>query len=180
MDNELIINGPNKDFEKIKEVDENGIEFWRARNLFPLLGYSRWETFDDVVARAAKSALNSGQIVANHFRHLTKLVEIGSGVRRAIKDWKLDRYACYLVAQNGDSKIPQIAQAQTYFAVQTRRQEIFDQLPEAEKRLFIRGKLWLKTKSYLKPLGGQASPASDFLTMPDTEVFMVPLYRILK
>ena len=104
MTEEIITDGPNKGFEEIKEIDENGIEFWTARNLFPLLGYSRWETFDEVIIRAAKAALNSGQIIDNHFRQLTKLVEVGSGARRAIKDWKMDRYACYLIAQNGDSK----------------------------------------------------------------------------
>lgn len=141
MTGEIIINGPNKDFESTKEIDENGVEFWTARNLFPLLGYATWQAFDDVVVRAAKAALNSGQIVKNHFSQLTKMVDIGSGGKRAIKDWKLDRYACYLIAQNGDPKIPQIAIAQTYFAVQTRRQEVFDKLPDAEKRLFIRGEV---------------------------------------
>lgn len=141
MTGEIIINGPNKDFESTKEVDENGVEFWTARNLFPLLGYATWQAFDDVVVRAAKAALNSGQIIKNHFSQLTKMVDIGSGGKRAVKDWKLDRYACYLIAQNGDPKIPQIAIAQTYFAVQTRRQEVFDKLPDAEKRLFIRGEV---------------------------------------
>lgn len=140
MISESII-GPNKGFEEIKEVDENSVEFWTARNLFPLLGYATWQAFDEVVIRAAKAALNSGQIVKNHFSQLTKMVDIGSGGKRAIKDWKLDRYACYLIAQNGDPKIPQIAIAQTYFAVQTRRQEVFDKLPDAEKRLFIRGEV---------------------------------------
>ncbi len=138
MPKEIIISGPHKGFEDIKEVDENAVEFWTARRLFPLLGYSRWETFDDVIMRAARTALNSGQIVGDHFRQLTKMVDLGSGGRRAVKDWKLDRYACYLIAQNGDSRISQIAVAQTYFAVQTRRQEIFDKLPEEEKRLFVR------------------------------------------
>ena len=150
MTEEIILGAPNKDFEEIKEIDENGVEFWTARKLFPLLGYSRWESFDEVVQRAAKSALNSGQIIDDHFRQLTKMVDIGSGGKRAIKDWKLDRYACYLIAQNGDSKIPQIAQAQTYFAVQTRRQEIFDKLPDAEKRLFIRGEVTSENKKLFK------------------------------
>lgn len=98
------------------------------------------------MTRAARTALNSAEIVDDQFSQLTKLVEVGSGTKRAIKDWKLDRYACYLIAQNGDSKIPQIAQAQTYFAIQTRRQEIFDNLPDAEKRLFIRGEVTSENK----------------------------------
>lgn len=146
----VFINGPHKGFEKIKHTDENGIEYWTARELFPLLEYSRWETFDEVIARAARAALNSGQKIENHFRQLTKMVDIGSNSKREIKDWKLDRYACYLIAQNGDSKIPAIAIAQTYFAVQTRRQEIFDNLPEAEKRLFIRGEVTNENKKLFK------------------------------
>ena len=147
---EIIVNGPSQGFEDIKEVDENGIEFWTARKLFPLLGYATWQAFDEVVARAARAALNSGQIVDDHFSQLTKLVNIGSGSKRAVKDWKLDRYACYLIAQNGDSKIPQIALAQTYFAIQTHRQEIFDNLPDIEKRLFIRGEVTNENKKLFK------------------------------
>jgi DNA-damage-inducible protein D len=143
---EISITGPNEDFESIKHIDENGVEFWTGRELFPMLGYSRWETFDEVIGRSAKSAMNSGQVVENHFRSLTKMVEIGSGSKRAVKDWKLDRYACYLIAQNGDSKIAQIAKAQTYFAVQTRRQEIFEKLSDAEKRIFIRGDVTSENK----------------------------------
>ncbi len=147
---EIISNGPHKSFEEIKEIDQNGIEFWTARRLFPLLGYSRWESFDEVILRSAKAALNSGQIIRDHFRQLTKMVEVGSGGRRAIKDWKLDRYACYLIAQNGDPKIPEIAVAQTYFAIQTRRQEIFDKLPDTEKRLFIREEVSSENKKLFR------------------------------
>mgnify|MGYP001563107826 FL=1 len=150
MSKELNITGPNKSFEEIKEIDENDIEFWTARKLFPLLGYSRWESFEEVIGRARKTALNSGQMVENHFRDLTKMVDIGSNTKRAIKDWKLDRYACYLIAQNGDSKILAIAQAQTYFAVQTRKQEIFEKLTDAEKRLFIRGEVTNENKKLFK------------------------------
>lgn len=151
MTDEIITQGPHQGFEDIKKVDENGIEFWTARSLFPLLGYATWQAFDEVVARAARAALNSGQIVDDHFSQLTKIAEIGSNNnKRAIKDWKLDRYACYLIAQNGDSKIPQIALAQTYFAVQTRKQEIFDKLPDAEKRLFIRGEVTSENKKLFR------------------------------
>ena len=141
MSKELNITGPNSGFEEIKEIDKNGIEFWRARNLFPLLGYTTWQAFDEVVVRAAKAALNSGQIIENHFSQLTKMVDIGSSSKRAVKDWKLDRYACYLIAQNGDSKIPQIAQAQTYFAVQTRKQEIIEERIGEVERISARKKL---------------------------------------
>ena len=146
MPTEIITHGPHQKFEEVKHVDESGVEYWTARELFPLFGYVRWESFDEVVTRAVRAAHNAGQTAENHFRRLTKMVNIGSGGKRRIQDWKLDRYACYLVAQNGDSKIPQIALAQTYFAVQTRRQEIFDTLPDAEKRLFIRGEVTSQNK----------------------------------
>ena len=82
MSKELNITGPNSGFEEIKEIDKNGFEFWRARNLFPLLGYATWQAFDEVVVRAAKAALNSGQIIENHFSQLTKMVDIGSSSKR--------------------------------------------------------------------------------------------------
>lgn len=142
--------GPNKNFEDIKHIDERGVEFWSARELFPLFGYSEWRTFDEVIIRAQKSAQNADQIVENHFGHLTKMVEVGSNTKRQVKDWKLDRYACYLIAQNGDPKISQIALAQTYFAIQTRKQEIFDNLPDAGKRLFIRGEVSSENKKLFR------------------------------
>ena len=150
MSEEIITIGPHKGFEEVKEVDENGIEFWTARNLFPLLGYATWQAFNEVINRAARAALNSGQIVDDHLSQLTKMVSIGSDSKRAVRDWKLDRYACYLIAQNGDPKIPQIAVAQTYFAVQTRRQEVFDKLPDEEKRLFIRGEVTSENKKLFR------------------------------
>lgn len=150
MTGELILKGPNKGFEDIKHIDEDGIEYWTARELHPLIGYARWESFDELVTRAAKAALNSGQIVDDHFRRLTKMVDLGSGSKRAIKDWKLDRYACYLITQNGDPKIPQIANAQTYFAIQTRKQEIFENMSDAEKRLFVRGEVANQNKKLFK------------------------------
>ncbi|MFA6297417.1 MAG: DNA damage-inducible protein D [Candidatus Paceibacterota bacterium] len=138
-------------FEEIKRIDENGVEYWTARELFPLLGYSRWETFEDVINRAKRTALNSGQIIENHFRELTKIAEVGSNKnKREIKDWKLDRYACYLIAQNGDSKIQQIALAQTYFAIQTRKQELFEQSSEIDKRIMIRGEVSSENKKLFK------------------------------
>ena len=150
MASELETHGPHKAFEDIKRVDENGIEFWTGRELFPLFGYSTWQAFEEVIGRAANAALQSGQVVNNHFSQLTKMVDVGSGGVRAVKDWKLDRYACYLIAQNGNPKIPQIALAQTYFAVQTRKQEIFEALSDAEKRLFIRGEVSSENKKLFR------------------------------
>src|SRR3989339_1570286 len=141
MKEENISLSISNDFESIKKVDENGVEFWEARELMPILGYSKWQNAEDVITRAAKACINSGQDVYNHFTDISKMVKIGSDSVRKVRDWKLDRYACYLIAQNGDPKKKEIALAQTYFAIQTRKQEIFEQLSEADKRLFIRGEV---------------------------------------
>lgn len=141
MTGEIIINGPNKNFESIKRVDENGIEFWTARELMPFLGYENWQKAEEVIARGARACINSGQDVDHHFNRSVKMVKIGLNTVREVKDYKLDRYACYLIAQNGDPNKAEIALAQTYFTIQTRRQEIFDKLPDTEKRLFIRGEV---------------------------------------
>ena len=133
-------------FEKIKKIDENGIEYWEGRELMPLLGYSSWQKAEEVVVRAARACINSGQVVDNHFNQLVKMVHTGSNAVRKLRNWKLDRYACYLIAQNGDSKKPEIAMAQTYFAVQTRKQEVFNQLKENDKRLFIRNEVSMENK----------------------------------
>jgi DNA-damage-inducible protein D len=136
-----IINAPNKNFEGIKKVDESGIEYWEGRELMSILGYSRWEKAEEVIGRAARACVNSGQAVDNHFHQLVKMVNIGSNTIRKIRDWKLDRYACYLIAQNGDPKKQEIAIAQTYFAIQTRKHELFEQLSDVDKRLFIRSEV---------------------------------------
>lgn len=150
MSEVIMPSSPHKDFESIKKIDENGIEYWEARELMPLLGYAQWRAFEDVISRAAKACINSGQDVDNHFARSSKMVEIGSNTVREVVNYKLDRYACYLVGQNGDSKKPEIATAQTYFAIQTRRQEVFEQLSEAEKRLFIRGEVSDSNKKLFK------------------------------
>ncbi len=144
------ISAPHKNFEDIKKTDENGIEYWAARDLLPLLGYETWRGAEEVIARAARACVNSGQDVDNHFARVGKMVKIGSNTERPVADYKLDRYACYLVAQNGDSDKPEIALAQTYFAIQTRKQEIFEQLPENEKRLFIRDEVSNQNKKLFK------------------------------
>lgn len=132
------ITAPHRDFESIKRIDKNGIEYWEARELMLLLGYSQWKNFEEVIAKAAKACMESAQDVDNHFAGFGKMVKIGSNTVRQVRDYKLDRYACYLIAQNGDSTKPEIALAQTYFAIQTRKQELFEQLSDKEKRLFIR------------------------------------------
>jgi DNA-damage-inducible protein D len=145
-----VMLGVHKDFENIKKIDESGIEYWEARELMPLLGYDRWENFQKVVERAQKACFKANQEIENHFRDVSKMVKIGSNTVREIRDWKLDRYACYLIAQNGDSEKPEIAMAQTYFAIQTRKQEIFEQLSDADKRLVIRTEIADHNKKLFK------------------------------
>lgn len=146
MTNDIALSGPLKDFEGIKKVDENGVEYWEARELMPILDYKKWENAEEVIARAARACINSGQDVDNHFHRLGKMVEIGSNTVRKVIDYRLDRYACYLIAQNGDPTKAVIALAQTYFAIQARRQELFDGLSDAEKRLFIRDEVSVHNK----------------------------------
>ncbi len=110
----------------IKTEEKDNIEFWYARDLQIQLGYKRWENFIETIKKAMQSCENAGIEVDNHFREVTKMVQIGSGARRNLQDYMLTRYACYLIAQNGDSKKEEIAFAQTYFAVQTRKQEIIE------------------------------------------------------
>ena len=150
MTNAISPSAPHRDFEEMKKIDENGVEYWEARELLPLLGYENWQKSEEVIARAARACINSGQDVDNHFNRTVKMVEIGSNTVRKVKDYKLDRYACYLVAQNGDPKKSEIAIAQTYFAIQTRRQEIFEQLSDTSKRLFIRGQVSDHNKKLFK------------------------------
>ena len=101
-----------------------GMECWSARELQTILGYSRWENFTNAIDKGRKACETAGEAVSDHFRDIRKMVELGSGAQRELEDIALTRYACYLVAQNGDPAKPAIAFAQTYFAVQSRRQEI--------------------------------------------------------
>lgn len=117
------------------------VEFWYARELMSLLGYDRWENFDKAISRALDSCKTSGIEVSDHFREVTKMVTLGSGARRSVKDYMLTRYACYLIAQNGDPKKEEIAFAQGYFAVQTRKQELIEERIALIERTEARGRL---------------------------------------
>ena len=132
----------NKSFEDIKHLDENGVEFWYARELQNVLNYSEWRKFEGVIKKAEVSCKNSEVDSFDHFVGFDKMVQIGSGAERKQQDYELTRYACYLIAQNGDSRKKVIALAQTYFAVQTRKQEItekeYSMLTEDEKRFYQR------------------------------------------
>lgn len=142
--NTINISAPHKDFESIKKIDEDGIEYWEARELMPLLDYLRWENFEPVIQKATTACKKSDQSVIGHFRDITKKVVLGSGGVRNIKDYKLSRYACYLIAQNGDSSKQAIANAQTYFAIQARRQELAQRLSTREE-IRQQNKLLFKT-----------------------------------
>lgn len=146
----VVQNAPTPEFESLKHIDKDGVEYWTARELMGSLGYQTWESFEVVIRRAAFAAINSGQEVKDHFRQLTKMVELGSSSVREIKDFKLDRYACYLIAQNGDSKKVEVALAQTYFTLQSRKQEILENLPDAEKRLYIRDEVANENKKLFR------------------------------
>ena len=154
MAQEIVINSLNKDFESIKKIDEHGLEYWEARELMPILGYEKWQNAEEVIARAASACINSGQTVDNHFTGFSKMVDIGSNTVREVRNWKLDRYACYLIAQNGDPKKQEIAMAQTYFAIQTRKQEVFEQLSYADKRIMIREEVSTHNKKLFKTAKG--------------------------
>ena len=133
-------------FGDIKETNEKGMEFWTARKLSKILEYSEYRHFLPVIEKAKEACRNSGHDVWDHFEDFLGMVEIGSGARREFPDIRLSRYACYLIVQNGDPTKPIIANGQTYFAIQTRRQELandeaFQKLKEDEKRIFLRNEL---------------------------------------
>lgn len=135
-------NYTNQTFEDIKHIDENGIEYWYARELMKVLSYKDWRYFDAVIEKAKIACQNSGISDIDHFVVSNKMVEIGSGAKREQKDYKLTRYACYLIAQNANPRLKVVSLAQTYFAVQTRKQEIsekeYSMLTEEEKRFYQR------------------------------------------
>lgn len=146
MDSHEIEKKSNETFQSIRRVADNGQEFWSARELQPLLEYSSWDKFKRVISKAMTACEKSGQAVENHFSQVGKMVDLGSGASREIEDYALSRYACYLIVQNGDPTKPVIAHGQTYFAIQTRRQELADdkafaRLQEDEKRLLLRNEL---------------------------------------
>ena len=151
----ILSENETPDFDSIKQINPYGEEYWSERDLAPLLGYNKWERFDVAIQRAMTACKQVGQPIQNHFPASTKMVKLGSRAQRELKDYFLSRFACYLVAQNGDPRKPEIAAAQTYFAVSTRAFEIHQLLKEQEERLDTR----LKVSESYKQLAGAASVA---------------------
>jgi len=134
MDKEIVVRLHSSFEDMVRKHSETGTEFWCARDLQMLLGYTQWKNFAKVIDKAITACQNAGCDPKDHFAGISKMVDLGSGAKREIDDIALDRYACYLVAQNGDPTKEQIAFAQTYFAVQTRKQEVIEKrLAEAER-----------------------------------------------
>lgn len=134
MDKEVIVRLHSSFEDMVRADSESGVEFWLARDLQALLGYAQWRSFSTVVDKAITACEKAGYNAKDHFAHARKMVDLGSGAKREVEDIALTRYACYLIAQNGDPSKDQIAFAQTYFAVQTRKQEIIEKrLAEAER-----------------------------------------------
>lgn len=138
-------------FDELAHVDEStGIDFWYARELQAAFSYSQWRRFNEVIEKAKLSCNVSGNIVSNHFADVGKMVDLGSGATREIADVKLTRYACYLIAQNGDPRKEEIAFAQSYFAQQTRKQELIEEHMKNLQRLENRDKLRASEKQLSK------------------------------
>lgn len=137
-------------FESIKHINEEGQEYWLARELQPVLEYVQWRRFADAIERAKLACKNSGFEIEDHFADVGKMVGLGSGAEREVDDVMLSRYACYLIVMNGDPRKEVIAVGQTYFAVKTRQQELIDnyeQLTEDQKRLAVRNEMIAHNKS---------------------------------
>lgn len=159
-------------FERIKHLDENGVEFWYARELQAALEYAQWRRFAESIDRAKEACKASGFRVEDHFADVGKMVDLGSGSKREIADVKLTRYACYLVVMNGDPRKEVIALGQTYFAVKTREREGFEKLTEDQKRLAIRGELTEHNKSL-----AEAARNAGVTTPQDYAVFQNKGYQ---
>ena len=127
--------------ELSQSLPDEGIEFWFARDLMEPLGYARWENFTTAINRAIESCKSTGYDELDHFRGVTKMVKLGSGAGRSVEDFMLTRYACYLIAQNGDPRKQAIAFAQSYFAVQTRKQELIEDRMRLQARMDARDRL---------------------------------------
>jgi DNA-damage-inducible protein D len=172
------INGQRSVFETIKQINQNGQEFWSARDFQNILGYKEWRNFVLVIDKAKTACIKSGQSISNHFVDVNKTIPMPKGASKDIPDMMLTRYACYLIVQNADPTKSVVALGQTYFAVQTRKQELIEQSDyadlknEDEKRLFLRDQL----KVHNKKLAGAAKEAG-VITPLDYAIFQDHGYK---
>lgn len=157
-----IIHSLTNNFEAHAQRADNGVEFWLARDIQHLLGYAKWENFLNVVSRAKTACEVSGHPVQDHFPDVRKMVDLGSGSQRDIDDIMLTRYACYLIAQNGDPRKQEIAFAQTYFAVQTRKAELIEQRLLDAERVSARKKLTATEKELSQVIFETTGGNQDF------------------
>jgi DNA-damage-inducible protein D len=174
MSSQLPTPAGGNTFERIKRVNAEGNESWSARDLAQVLEYLNFRNFEPVIQKAKEACIKSGHTVADHFAETRNMVSIGSGAQREVEDWALSRYACYLVIQNADPSKPLVALGQTYFAVQTRRQEMADDeaLKEDKMRLLLRAEM----KKHNKNLAGVAKQ-SGVVDPLDYAIFMDHGYR---
>ncbi|MFA6537137.1 MAG: DNA damage-inducible protein D [Patescibacteria group bacterium] len=167
-------------FEKIKKINNYGQEYWSARDLYKLLGYTEYGKFVPAIERAIESCKNSGQAVADHFAGVSEMILIATGTvreaERRVDNYNLSRYACYLVAQNGDPRKKEIALAQTYFAIQTRKQETYELQVEDRKRVFLRNEM----KEHNKKLAKAAQEAGVLNYAKFTDYGYLGLYGGLR
>ena len=174
MSDQLPVPAASNTFERIKRLNPEGHESWSARDLARVLEYLNFRNFQPVIEKAKEACAKSGHAVADHFAEMRNMVGIGSGAQREVEDWMLSRYACYLVIQNADPSKPLVALGQSYFAVQTRRQELAEaeSLKEDQKRLLLRQEM---TK-HNKHLPGVAKQ-SGVVQPVDYAIFMDHGYR---
>lgn len=172
--NELSIQ-EKKIFDDCKHIDENGNEYWFARELQGILQYKEWRNFQKVISTAQIACKISQQEVSDHFVEVNKMIEVAKGAKRNVTDYRLSRYACYLIVMNGDPRKEVIALGQTYFAVKTRQQELaelFGMLSEDERRLFIRGDIRQKNM-----LLAEAAHKAGIITRQEYATFQDAGYR---
>mgnify|MGYP001276995659 FL=1 len=158
MVNEITKGGPggnNSPFERIKRTNDAGNEYWSSRDFSQILGYTDYRNFEQVIKKAKTACFNSGHRIEDHFVDITELIEIGKGGQRPVSSVYMSRYACYLIIQNADPGKEIVALGQTYFAVQTRRQEISEQEVEDKRRLLLRQEM----KTHNVRLAGAAREA---------------------